>query len=155
MKKILILFFTLNLSAQIQKVEPPFWWEGMKNSSLMITLYGDNLHEYEVNSESINIIDVVRLENPNYLFVYVDLGSLVADDYVLALEHPEKPTIEISYGLKSRQVGSALRQGYDSTDFIYLIMPDRFANGDLINDSHPDLNEQANRNDPWGRHGGD
>ena len=69
MKKILILFFALNLSAQIQKVEPPFWWEGMKNSSLMITLYGDNLHEYEVNSESINIIDVVRLENPNYLFV--------------------------------------------------------------------------------------
>ena len=155
MKKILILFITLQLSAQITKVEPPFWWEGMKNSSLMITLYGDNLHEYDVNSESINVIDVVRLDNPNYLFVYLDLHTLSADDYALVLKHPTKPTIELSYELKSRQAGSALRQGYDSTDFIYLIMPDRFANGDPTNDSDPDLNEQANRNDPWGRHGGD
>lgn len=155
MKKILILFITLNLSAQVSKVEPPFWWEGMKNSSLMITLYGDNLHQYDVNSDSINIFDVIRLDNPNYLFIYVDMASLVAEDYTLTLEHPSKPTIEIPYELKSRRDGSALRQGYDSSDFIYLIMPDRFANGDPTNDSHPDLNEQADRSDPWGRHGGD
>ena len=61
MKKILVLFMTLNLSAQVTKVEPPFWWEGMKNPSLMITLYGDNLHQYDVNSDSIKIVDVVRL----------------------------------------------------------------------------------------------
>ena len=60
MKKILILFITLQLSAQITKVEPPFWWEGMKNSSLMITLYGDNLHEYDVNSESTGITNLLK-----------------------------------------------------------------------------------------------
>ena len=100
MKKNTYSFMTLKLSAQITKVEPPFWWEGMKNSSLMITLYGDNLHEYDVNSESINVIDVVRLDNPNYLFVYLDLHTLAADDYALAMEHPNKPTIELSYELK-------------------------------------------------------
>ena len=53
----------LNLSAQVTKVEPPFWWEEMKNSSLMITLYGENLHQYDVNSEQINIVDVVQIVN--------------------------------------------------------------------------------------------
>ena len=119
----------------------------------MITLYGDNLHQYDVNSDSIKIVDVVRLNNPNYLFVYVDLAPLSADNYTLTLVHPNKSEIEIPYELKSRSDGSALRLGYDSSDFLYLIMPDRFANGDPTNDSHPDLKEQANRNDPWGRHG--
>ena len=104
---------TLNLSAQVTKVEPPFWWEGMKNPSLMITLYGDNLHQYDVNSDSIKIVDVVRLNNPNYLFVYVDLAPLSADNYTLTLVHPNKSEIEIPYELKSRSDGSALRLGYD------------------------------------------
>jgi glycosidase len=155
MKKILFLFLSLSISAQIKKVEPPFWWEGMKNSSLMITLYGDNLTDYSVHSADLNLTDVVRLANPNYLFVYADLTSSKAGDYTLVLEHPTKPSIKMAYELKQRRGDSALRKGYDSSDFIYLIMPDRFANGDATNDSHPDLHEQANRNDPWGRHGGD
>lgn len=155
MKKILFLFLSLSISAQITKVEPPFWWEGMKNSSLMITLYGDNLTDYSVHSADLNLTDVVRLANPNYLFVYADLTSSKAGDYTLVLEHPSKPSIKMAYELKQRRGDSALRKGYDSSDFIYLIMPDRFANGDATNDSHPDLHEQANRNDPWGRHGGD
>ncbi len=155
MKKILFLFLSLSISAQITKVEPPFWWEGMKNSSLMITLYGDNLTDYSVHSADLNLTDVVRLANPNYLFVYADLTSSKAGDYTLVLEHPSKPSIKMAYELKQRRGDSALRKGYDSSDFIYLIMPDRFANGDATNDSHPDLHEQANRNDPWARHGGD
>ena len=155
MKKILFLFLSLSISAQITKVEPPFWWEGMKNSSLMITLYGDNLTDYSVHSADLNLTDVVRLANPNYLFVYADLTSSKAGDYTLVLEHPTKPSIKMAYELKQRRGDSALRKGYDSSDFIYLIMPDRFANGDATNDSHPDLHEQANRNDPWARHGGD
>ncbi len=155
MKKILFLFLSLSISAQITKVEPPFWWEGMKNSSLMITLYGDNLADYSVHSTDLNLTDVVRLANPNYLFVYADLTSSKAGDYALVLEHPSKPSIKMAYELKQRRGDSALRKGYDSSDFIYLIMPDRFANGDATNDSHPDLHEQANRDDPWGRHGGD
>lgn len=155
MKKTLLLFIGLNLSAQVSKVEPPFWWEGMTDTTLMITLYGENLAEYSVHSTALTVTDVVRLDSPNYLFVYLDLKATNGGDYELHLEHTTKASIKIPYKLKQRREGSALRQGYDSSDFIYLIMPDRFANGDPSNDAHPDLADKPNRQDPWGRHGGD
>ena len=155
MKKVLFLVVSFSLAAQVTKVEPPFWWEGMHNTSLMLTLYGDNLAQYEVSSRDLNITDVVRLESKNYLFIYLDVKDTNAGTYQLKLKHKRKDSITVSYTLNSRREGSAERKGYDSSDFIYLIMPDRFANGDPSNDAHPDLYEQPNREDPWGRHGGD
>lgn len=155
MKKLFLLFFSLSLSAQITKLEPPFWWSGMHNTNLMLTLYGEDLADYAVASNDLTITDVVRLENKNYLFVYLDFAATKPGTYQLVLEHSQKESIQIPYELMERREGSALRKGYDSSDFIYLIMPDRFANGDPTNDSHPDLHEQSNRKDPWGRHGGD
>ena len=155
MYKFILLFLSLTLSAQVTKVEPPFWWEDMHNSSLMITLYGDDLAHYDVKSESLKITDVVRLESHNYLFVYVDLANTNSGEYSLTLQHKTKKTITVSYTLKEREVGSRLREGYNSSDFIYLIMPDRFANGDISNDAHPELSDKPNRADPWARHGGD
>ena len=155
MKKLALLFVCLNLSAQVSKVEPPMWWSGMHNTNVMVTLYGENLADYAVASNDLTITDVVRLENKNYLFVYLDFAAAKPGTYQLVLEHSQKDSIQIPYELMERREGSALRKGYDSSDFIYLIMPDRFANGDPTNDSHPDLHEQSNRKDPWGRHGGD
>jgi len=155
MKKLTLLFVCLNLSAQVSKVEPPMWWSGMHNTNVMVTLYGEDLADYEVASNDLTITDVVRLENNNYLFVYLDFAATKPGTYQLVLEHSQKKSIQIPYELMERREGSALRKGYDSSDFIYLIMPDRFANGDPTNDSHPDLHEQSNRKDPWGRHGGD
>ena len=155
MKKLALLFVCLNLSAQVSKVEPPMWWSGMHNTNVMVTLYGENLADYAVASNDLTITDVVRLENKNYLFVYLDFAAAKPGTYQLVLEHSQKESIQIPYELMERREGSALRKGYDSSDFIYLIMPDRFANGDPTNDSHPDLHEQSNRKDPWGRHGGD
>lgn len=155
MNKFILLFISLNLSAQAIKVEPPFWWEDMHNSSLMITLYGDDLATYDVKSKSLKITDVVRLESNNYLFVYVDLSSTNAGEYNLTLQHKTKKSITVPYSLKDRRVDSAMREGYNSSDFIYLIMPDRFANGNPSNDAHPKLADKPNRDDPWARHGGD
>jgi glycosidase len=155
MKKLALLFVCLNLSAQVSKVEPPMWWSGMHNTNVMVTLYGENLADYAVASNDLTITDVVRLENKNYLFVYLDFAAAKPGTYQLVLEHSQKDSIQIPYELMERREGSALRKGYDSSDFIYLIMPDRFANADPTNDSHPDLHEQSNRKDPWGRHGGD
>lgn len=140
---------------QVQKVEPPFWWEGMKDSSMMLTLYGTDLAAYEVSSEGLYISEVVRLESTNYLFVYLDLSNTQAGHYQLTLSHKTKPTIKVPYEIQTRTEGSDLRKGYDSSDFIYLIMPDRFANGDPSNDAHPELADKPNRKDPWARHGGD
>jgi hypothetical protein len=71
MKKLALLFVCLNLSAQVSKVEPPMWWSGMHNTNLMLTLYGEDLADYEVTSNDLTITDVVRLESKNYLFVYL------------------------------------------------------------------------------------
>lgn len=155
MNKMLLLLISFSLSAQVSKIEPPFWWEDMHDSSLMITLYGDDLAAYKVKSKSLKISNVVRLENQNYLFVYVDLANTKAGNYELTLHHNNKEPVTIPYTINVRREGSALRQGYTSADFIYLIMPDRFANGNPANDAHTELNEKPNRKDPWGRHGGD
>ena len=155
MKKILFLLISFSLAAQVSKVEPPFWWEGMHDTSLMLTLYGDDLAHYELSSRDLNISEVVRLENEKYLFVYLDLENTKSGTYELQLKQKGKKTITVPYTLKARREGSSERKGYDSSDFIYLIMPDRFANGDPSNDAHPDLADKPNRQDPWGRHGGD
>jgi len=155
MKNILLLFISITLYAQVPKVEPPFWWEGMQDSSLMLTLYGENVADYQVSSADLALAKVVRLESNNYLFVYIDLTDTKAGTYQLTLQCEGKADIQLAYTLYTRRKGSSLRKGFDSSDFIYLIMPDRFSNGDPTNDSHPDLLDKANRKDPWARHGGD
>ena len=151
----LVLLAPFLLDAQIQKIEPPFWWEGMNDTSLMITIYGENISKYSISSEKLNIVKTIVLENPNYIFVYLDLKDVAFGQYSLFLSNKGKSDIKINYELKKRIKNSSDRKGYDSSDFIYLIMPDRFANGDPSNDSHPDLFDKHDRSDPYGRHGGD
>ncbi|MGB0260871.1 MAG: glycoside hydrolase family 13 protein [Flavobacteriaceae bacterium] len=159
MKKFVFFLIWVGLSqltyGQVQKVEPPFWWEGMKDATLMITLYGDDLSSYTITSENLTVSKVVHLESPNYAFVYLDLTNTTVGLHELTLHHDTKPAISVPYEIHTRRAGSAMRKGFDSSDFIYLIMPDRFANGDPNNDAHPDLADKPNRNDPWARHGGD
>ena len=90
MKKLALLFVCLNLSAQVSKVEPPMWWSGMHNTNVMVTLYGENLADYAVASNDLTITDVVRLENKNYLFVYLDFAAAKPGTYQLVLEHSQK-----------------------------------------------------------------
>lgn len=159
MKKFVFFLIWVGLSqltyGQVQKVEPPFWWEGMKDATLMITLYGDDLSSYTITSENLTVSKVVHLESPNYAFVYLDLTNTTAGLHELTLHHDTKPAISVPYEIHTRRAGSAMRKGFDSSDFIYLIMPDRFANGNPNNDAHPDLADKPNRDDPWARHGGD
>ena len=159
MKKFVFFLIWVGLSqltyGQVQKVEPPFWWEGMKDATLMITLYGDDLSSYTITSENLTVSKVVHLESPNYAFVYLDLTNTTAGLHELTLHHDTKPAISVPYEIHTRRAGSAMRKGFDSSDFIYLIMPDRFANGDPNNDAHSDLADKPNRDDPWARHGGD
>ena len=151
----LVLLAPFLLDAQIQKIEPPFWWEGMNDTSLMITIYGENISKYSISSEKLDIVKTIVLENPNYIFVYLDLKDVAFGQYSLFLSKKGKSDIKINYELKKRIKNSSDRKGYDSSDFIYLIMPDRFANGDPSNDSHPDLFDKHDRSEPYGRHGGD
>ena len=159
MKKFFFLFLFLgsfSLTAQIERVEPPFWWSNMKLSELQLMFYGKNIAEYEVSApEEMVITNVRKTENPNYVFVTVQTEDLAPGSYDIRFSKKGKKGFSYSYLLREREPGSALREGFDSSDAIYLIMPDRFANANPANDSHPELQEKADRSNPGGRHGGD
>lgn len=157
-KSFLVILFTLICwasLAQIKKVEPPFWWENMNRSKLQLVLYGEGIGDAEVFIEGRNISTVHPTENPNYLFVDWETSSLKSGNYKIELKKSGKVFDRINYELKKRKSGSAQRQGFNSSDAVYLLMPDRFANGTLSNDSTTDTYEKADRDNPWSRHGGD
>ncbi|WP_224485186.1 glycoside hydrolase family 13 protein [Robertkochia aurantiaca] len=150
-----LLLFSALLRAQVERVEPPFWWEDMNHDKVQLMLYGDAIAQKSVSSEDLPVLNVLKTENQNYLFVTVDTGDLSAGSYELVLTASDGTTETVDYELRSRREASGLRQGFDSSDLIYLLMPDRFANGNPENDSHPALKEKADRSFDGGRHGGD
>ncbi len=159
MKRIVLVLLIINsffLEAQISKVEPPFWWSNMKNPELQLLFYGDNIAQYELEFPSeIKVVNVRKTENPNYLFVTINIQNVSPKNVAIKVKDNGKTIQNLSYELKKRREGSALRKGFDSSDVIYLLMPDRFANGNPDNDSTDDTAEKANREFNGGRHGGD
>ncbi|MGL2965071.1 glycoside hydrolase family 13 protein [Flavobacterium sp. XGLA_31] len=157
MKKIVFLSFLFSAVsfAQVQKTEPPFWWSDMNLSAVQIMFYGKNIAQSEVSvSNGIVIKGIQKTENPNYVFVTIDTKNVPAQDFVFTFKNGKKSFTQ-NYSLKARKAGSKFRKGYDSSDMIYLIMSDRFANGNPNNDSDASVTEKADRSNPNGRHGGD
>lgn len=159
MKKLfslLLLLAAFTGLAQIQKAEPPFWWSGMHNPELQIMFYGKDIAKYTPSvSNNIVITNVVKTENTNYMFVTIDTKNIPASDFTFSFKDKNKVAFTYKYSLKQRKANSAERESYDASDMMYLIMPDRFANGNPDNDTNKSLNEKADRNNPGGRHGGD
>jgi len=156
MKKILFFLLVSSISfAQIDRVEPPFWWSDMQHSDVQIMFYGKNIAQNEVTvSNGIIIKSIQKTENPNYVFVTIDTKNSAAQDLVFTFKNKNKSFTQ-NYSLKSRKENSRFRKSYDSSDMIYLIMSDRFANGNPNNDSTTETIEKANRANVNGRHGGD
>ena len=158
MKKYILAFlilFNFISNAQIDRVEPPFWWSDMNISEVQIMFYGKNIAQNEVSVSSGLVIKTIqKTENPNYLFVTIDTKNVAAQDFVFTFKNGKKSFTQ-NYALKTRRENSKYRKSYDSSDVIYLIMPDRFANGNEDNDSSKSTSEKSNRTNPGGRHGGD
>ena len=149
------LMFSISTFAQIDKVEPPFWWSDMNLSDVQIMFYGKNIAQNEVSvSNGIIIKGIQKTENPNYVFVTVDTKNVSAQNIVFTFKNGKKSFTK-NYELKQRKENSRFRESYNSSDVMYLLMPDRFANGNPNNDSHPSVTEKYNRDLPGGRHGGD
>ena len=158
MKKlfVILLFVTTTIFAQIEKIEPAFWWSGMQNTSLQLLCYGKNIAQYDVAiSDTIPILNIRKTENPNYLFITINTENIAPKTFEIQFLKKGKVKFSRPYELKQRRKNAALRKGFDASDVIYLIMPDRFANGNPNNDSQPEMSEKANRNFSGGRHGGD
>jgi glycosidase len=151
----LLILFNFVSNAQIDRVEPPFWWSDMNLSEVQIMFYGKNIAQNEVSVSSGLVIKTIqKTENPNYLFVTVDTKNVAAQDFVFTFKNGKKSFTQ-NYTLKARREKSKFRKSYDASDVIYLIMPDRFANGNPDNDSSKNTSEKSNRTNPGGRHGGD
>ena len=159
MKKILFLLFffgSFSSHGQIERVEPPFWWSDMQLDELQLMFYGNDLGTYKVSApEGLTIENIRKTENPNYVFVTIKTEDVEPGTYNFTFSKKGEKDLVQQYDFKEREPGSEMRKGFDSSDVIYLIMPDRFANANPENDSHPEMQEKANREHPGGRHGGD
>lgn len=142
-----------------ERVEPPFWWAGMKNPDLQLLVYGKEIARSEVSLTAypgVTLKTVSRLANPDYVFLDLTISTKAKPGtFEVVFTPPKGKPARYRYTLKQRESGSAQRRGFDPSDVIYLVMPDRFANGDPGNDTVPGMLEGLNREDPYGRHGGD
>lgn len=162
MKKIILLFSLIVIAistahAREVHVEPSFWWSGMEEPELQLMVYGENIAGYipEVTSKNVRIKESVRLESPNYLILYLDISESSPETFdILFTDGKEK--ITYSYELKERNPDRYNIKSFDASDVLYLIMPDRFANGDASNDQIPmRMPYKVDRNHHSARHGGD
>ena len=130
----------------------------MADSSLQLMMYGNDIGYGSLASESgdATIKRVTSGDSPNYLFVDLAIDADAEPQIVEFLYTSADGTMsEVSYPLHARREKSSDRQGFGARDAVYLIMPDRFANGDPSNDTVDHLHEPADGQHPYGRHGGD
>lgn len=153
-----IAFSISSFALNVDRVEPMFWWVGMKNPSVQLMVHGQEiaLTEISLNYPGVKIMAISRQDNPNYVFIDLSiLPEAKAGAFPIQFRKNKKEVVSYTYELKNREPHSADRKGFDQSDVIYLITPDRFVNGNPANDAVVGMKEQPNRSDYNGRHGGD
>lgn len=141
----------------IQRIEPAFWWAGMKNPELQILFYGKDISSAAaaVNYPGVEISRTEKTENPAYQFLYLTISPDARPGMIPITFTQGSKKRTVNYALKKREKNGPDYKGFTSEDVIYLIMPDRFANGDETNDYVAGMLEKPNRANDFGRHGGD
>ena len=142
---------------RVGRVEPLSWWTGMK-TPLQLMVCGDGISRYDVRIEGgkgVKAGAVHKADSPDYLFVDVEISpdAVPGTYYIVFDDGTDK--FKYSYEIAARSKGSAERGSFSTADMVYLIMPDRFANGDPSNDATDDTAEKPDRDGFFGRHGGD
>ena len=155
---LLFVFITQSILAiDVKTVDPAFWWAGMKNAELQVLIHGSDVAKSNVSitSKTARLKEIVKLESSNYLILYLDLSDASPEKFDIVLQQGKDKKV-IPYELRERKPNSANRIGFNSNDVLYLIMPDRFANGDTSNDVVAGMREaKVDRNGQYARHGGD
>ena len=152
-----VITATLSAKAVAPSIEPPFWWTGMNSTQLQLMVHGNDIRDCEttINYDGVTIDSIARLDSKNYQIIYLYIApSAKPGTMNITFKNGKKKTI-VPYELKQRD--GIMPNTFTSEDILYLIMPDRFADGDTSNNTLKDMNfpVQVNRNDPSGRHGGD
>ena len=164
MRKKIVLFMLLMSSVMsmtaavdVSRIDPTDWFVGMKDASLQLLVYGKNIKSAEVTVDypGVSIDSIVRLESPNYLLVYLNLKEAKAGEMVLNFRQG-KQSKKVKYRLKKREMAGEKRMGFTNEDVLYMLMPDRFANGNPKNDVIKTMRDKTcDRTAPSLRHGGD
>lgn len=141
----------------LEKMEPTFWWVGMENPEVQVLIYGKGIAAFtpSVSYPGVELLNVVKVENPNYLFLTFRITPSAKAGAMPILFTNGKTKFTQNYDLKERRKDARVKPKLTSADVVYLIMPDRFANGDLSNDVVAGYHDKLGRSDVNGRHGGD
>ena len=143
----------------IQRVEPPNWWTGFKSDALQLLVHHDNIGAAtpSINSGGITISKVHKADSPNYLFLDLIINpNAKPGNYTIVFTFDDQTELKQTFTLNQRQKSAEDFIGFNSSDVMYLITPDRFANANPENDSVEGMRETAvDRSNDYGRHGGD
>ena len=147
----------MNAAVKIDRVEPTDWYVGMKDPSLQLMVYGEGIREAQVSTDypGVRVDSLVRLDSPNYLLVYLDLSGAQPGEMKLRFTLG-KSKKEVNYRLKARAMAGEERKGFSNADVLYMLMPDRFAQGKDHKAQVKGMNPYVeDRSKPSLRHGGD
>ena len=148
---------TLVYGGPIDRVEPPFWWQGFADNELQILVHGDGIGDFDVSIDypGVTLKRVEQVDSKNYLFIYLEISATAQPGFFDIGFQKGSQRAAHPYELRRKNVDPAHAKGFSSADSIYLITPDRYANGDRSNDTVDGMGDAQNRADDYGRHGGD
>ena len=141
----------------IERIEPPFWWQGFRHSELQLLVHGDDIGTFDVSIDhsGVSLQRVDRVDSENYLFLYLNIDAAAKPGTFDIVFEKDGTRVTHTYELREKNNDPGHARGFTPADAIYLITPDRFANGDPSNDTIEGLGDALDRADDFGRHGGD
>ena len=145
---------SMSAAVKIDKIDPTDWYVGMKNPQLQLMVYGKGIaavKEVTTDYPGVRIDSVVRLDSPNYLLVYMNLQGAQPGTMTLKFDKQK-----VDYPLKAREKKGSQHKGFTNADVLYMLMPDRFAQGAGHNPQVKGMRPyKEDRSQPSLRHGGD
>ena len=154
---LLMSTMSMNAAVSVDRIEPTNWYVGMKDTSLQLMVYGKDVRnaDVEINYPGVRIDSIARLDSPNYLLVYLNIDGARAGEMTLNFKQGKQST-KAKHELRDRAMAGDKRIGFTNEDVLYMLMPDRFANGNPQNDVIKTMRDKTcDRNAPSLRHGGD
>ena len=141
----------------VDRIDPTYWFAGMKNPSVQLMVSGQGIRDaqVEINHPGVKVDSLVRLDSPNYLLIYINTSGAEAGTFDIKFTQGKK-TKTVPYELKQRDMSGDKRVGFTNADVLYMLMPDRFADGDPANNDIAGMQPyKTDRSMPSLRHGGD
>ena len=144
-------------AVKVDRIEPTNWYVGLKDPSVQLMVYGEGIRDAEVviDYAGVAIDSLVRLDSPNYLLIYLNTGGAQPGTMDITFKQGRSKK-KVKYQLLAREMSGDKRMGFTNADVLYMLMPDRFADGNPANNQIAGMEAYRNdRSQPSLRHGGD